>query len=367
MATRIKDISDWLEIIAPPALQEEWDNSGLLTGNGETICTGVLVTLDVTEAVLDEAIARGCNMVVAHHPVIFKGLKKLTGRNHVERTVIKAIRNDIALYAIHTNIDNRINGVSGRMADKMGLEKQKVLQPMNGLLRKLYTYVPASHLEQVRVALFNAGAGTIGLYDECSFQAPGEGTFRAMDGANPFLGEKGARHLEQEHKLEVLFESWKEGAVLKALRAAHPYEEVAYEVVRLENQHPENGAGIVGELTQPVAEQEFLARIKKSFGLTALRHTPLRNREVRRVAVCGGAGSFLISNALRQGVDFYITADVKYHEFFGAEGQMVIADIGHFESEQFTVELLYEILLKKFPNFAVLKSDVITNPIQYYI
>ncbi|MGV3766587.1 MAG: Nif3-like dinuclear metal center hexameric protein [Chitinophagaceae bacterium] len=367
MATRIKDIADCLEIIAPPALQEEWDNSGLLTGDGSAVCTGVLVTLDITEAVLDEAIARGCNMVVAHHPVIFKGLKKLTGGNQVERTVIKAIRNDIALYAIHTNIDNRINGVSGRMADKLGLEDRKVLQPLNGLLRKLYTYVPASHLEQVRTALFNAGAGTIGLYNECSFQSAGEGTFRAMEGANPFLGEIGIRHLEAEHKLEVLFESWKEGAVLKALRSAHPYEEVAYEVVRLENAHPENGAGIIGVLPQPVAEPEFLGRIKKSFKLSAVRHTPLRNREVRTVAVCGGAGSFLISNALRSGADFYITADVKYHEFFGAEGRMVIADIGHFESEQFTVELLYEILLKKFPNFAVLKSDVITNPIQYYI
>lgn len=363
---KISEIIRFLESYAPSQLQESWDNSGLLTGDAGGECSGVLLALDMTEEVVDEAIKRNCNLVVAHHPVIFKGLKRLTGKTSVERTVIAAIRNHIALYAIHTNLDNVIQGVSGMMARKLGLENIRILQPLQGQLRKLYTYVPESHLETVRKAIFEAGGGAIGKYDECSFGTTGEGTFRPLPGSDPYSGITEVRSREKEWKIEILFESWKEGAVLAALRSAHPYEEIAYEVIRLENTHQEIGAGAVGVLPEPMQEKEFLKRVKAVFGPGAIRHTPLTGRPVKTVAVCGGAGSFLISNALAAGADMYVTADVKYHEFFGAEGKMVIADIGHFESEQFTVELLYEILLKKFHNFAVLKSDVITNPVQYY-
>lgn len=363
---KISDVIKHLESKAPLPLQESWDNSGLLTGDSSADCSGVLLALDMTEEVVAEAVRNGCNLIVAHHPVIFKGLKRLTGKTAVERTVIDAIRQNVALYAIHTNLDNTINGVSGRMGMKIGLKEIRVLQPMAGQLKKLYTYVPETHLEALRTALFDAGGGSIGRYDECSFGNLGEGTFRPLEGAEPFIGEHGKRQQQQEWKIEVLFESWKEAAILRAMRSAHPYEEIAFEIVKLENIHQETGSGIIGKLPVPVSETEFLTRLKEIFELKAVRHTPFTGRMVSTVAMCGGAGSFLINNALGACADVYVTADVKYHEFFGAEGRMVIADIGHFESEQFTVELLYEILLKKFPNFAVLKSDVITNPIQYF-
>jgi dinuclear metal center YbgI/SA1388 family protein len=363
---KIKDIINVLENAAPPVLQEHYDNAGLLTGNEQEECTGVICSLDVTEAVIDEAISHRCNLVVAHHPVIFKGLKRITGRNYVERVVIKAIRHDIAVYAIHTNLDNIMAGVNGRMADRLGLINRQVLLPKASLLKKLYTFVPVAHAEALRTALFDAGAGHVGNYSQCSFNSEGTGTFKGEEGTQPFAGTTGELHFEKEIKVEVIFPAWLQQKLIQALKAAHPYEEVAYDVVQLDNTHNYTGAGLTGSLAKPMSEKDFLALLKESFRTGVIRHTRLTGSLIQKVGLCGGAGSFLIPNALREKTDIFICADIKYHEFFDADGRMVIADIGHFESEQFTIDLLRDILLENFPTFAVLKTAVNTNPVFYY-
>jgi dinuclear metal center YbgI/SA1388 family protein len=364
---KIYDITAHLESIAPPSLQEHYDNAGLLTGSSGWDCTGILCTLDATEEVVQEAIDKKCNLIVAHHPIIFGGLKKINGKNYVEKAVIRAIKNDIAIYAIHTNLDNVLEGVNGKMADLLGLEKRQVLAPKESTLKKLFTFVPVEKAETVRAAIFEAGGGHIGNYSECSYGTEGTGTFRAGEGTDPFVGKVGERHYEKELKLEVIFPAYLQSAIVSAMIRAHPYEEVAYDVVDLANTHPAVGAGLTGELAKPMSEQEFLALCNQAFKLRVIRHTPLLNKLVKKVALCGGAGSFLISKALSAGADIYISADMKYHEFFDANGRMVIADIGHYESEQFTIDLLATVLQQKFRTFAVLKTAVETNPVRYYV
>lgn len=363
----ISGIINFLETLAPRALQESYDNCGLLTGSGHTGCSGVLVTLDVTEEVVGEAVREGCNLIVAHHPIIFSGLKKIDPGHHVGRTIIAAVKNDIAIYAIHTNLDNVIQGVNGKIAAMLGLTNPAILKPSAGQLRKLVSFVPHEHLDTVRNALFWAGAGKIGNYDEAGFYSEGKGSFRAREGANPFVGKPGVRHYEPETRLEVVYPAHLESGVVQALKEAHPYEEVAYDLVSLQNQVPGIGSGLIGELEVACGEEEFLKTLATVFGVKLIRHTALRGKPVKKVAVCGGAGSFLISKALQSNADIFITSDVKYHEFFEANGQIVIADIGHYESEQFTINLLFDLLQEKFPNFAVLKSGVETNPVQYLI
>ena len=364
---KIQDITYFLETIAPASLQESYDNAGLLTGNPGWDCTGIVTTLDVTEAVVLEAIEKKCNLIVAHHPIIFSGLKKITGKNYVEKTIIAAIKNDIAIYAIHTNLDNVLTGVNGRMADQLGLIHRQILQPKKGVLKKLVTFVPVEQAEEVRNALFVAGAGHVGNYSECSFSVTGEGTFKGEIGTDPFVGKPGQRHTEKELKLEMIFEAWVENKLITTLKAAHPYEEVAYDIFLLDNQYEGIGSGLTGELPEAVTEQEFMQQLKKAFGLTVIKHTPLSGKQVKKIALCGGAGSFLIEAAIAASAQVYITGDVKYHEFFDANGRLVITDIGHFESEQFTIDLLFDILREKFPNFAVLKTGVKTNPVNYFV
>jgi dinuclear metal center YbgI/SA1388 family protein len=364
---QISAIIAFLESLAPPVYQEPYDNAGLLAGSGSWECTGVLATLDATEEVVKEAVSRGCNLIVAHHPIIFKGLKGLTGKNYIERTVIAAIKRDIAIYAIHTNLDNVVaGGVNGRIASRLGILNGEPLLPREGILQKLYCFVPVDHLEAVRAAVFAAGAGHIGGYSECSYAVEGAGTFLGGEGNQPFVGKPGLRHMEKEARLEVVLPAYLGRRVVAAMIAAHPYEEVAYDLVSLANAHPDVGSGLIGELAEPMEEKAFLELVRQIFMVPVVRHTRLTGRPVKRVAVCGGAGSFLISKALSAGANFYLTSDVKYHEFFDADDQLVIADIGHFESEQFTVDLLFEVLREKFSNFAVLKSDIKTNPINYY-
>ncbi|SFO15088.1 dinuclear metal center protein, YbgI/SA1388 family [Chitinophaga sp. YR627] len=362
---KIRDITNAIAAFAPLQYQESYDNAGLLFGNADWEVTGVLLTLDTTEAVIDEAIEKKCNLVVAHHPIVFGGLKKINGNNYVERVAIKAIKNDIAIYAAHTNLDNVRNGVCNMMAQRLDLQQCSVLSPKRELLRKLYTFVPQAAAEKVRAALFAAGAGHIGAYDECSYNMEGTGTFKAGAGTNPYVGEIGQRHMEPETKVEVIFPVYLENAVVKALLGSHPYEEVAYDIVKLENAYAEVGSGLIGELKAPMEEEAFLRWVKQQFDTGCVRYTPLRGRPVKKVALCGGAGSFLLKRAISAGADAYISADFKYHEFFDAENQIVIADVGHFESEQFTVELFYHILTEKFPNFAPLKSTIRTNPVNY--
>src|SRR6478609_8264765 len=364
---QIIDIIRVLENKAPLSLQESYDNAGLLTGSPGWECKGILCTLDATEAVILEAKNRGCNLVVAHHPIIFGGLKKINGKNYVQKTIIKAIKNDIAIYAIHTNLDNILNGVNGRIAELLGLKNISVLAPKENQLKKLFTFIPTTHADKVRQAIFDAGGGHIGNYEECSFNAEGFGTFKGGLNTDPYVGKPGKLHIENEIKAEVIFPGWLESRIIKGLMAAHPYEEVAYDIIGLDNQYSFIGSGIIGELQEAVGEQAFLEILKEKFKLKVIRHTELLNRQITKVAVCGGAGSFLISNALAAGADCFITSDIKYHEFFDANDKILIADIGHYESEQFTINLLQEFLELKFPTFAVLKTEVNTNPVRYFL
>ena len=363
----IGEITYFLESVAPLSLQESYDNAGLITGNSNWDCTGIITTLDATEAVVLEAIEKKCNLIVAHHPIIFGGLRKITGKNYVEQTIITAIKNDIAIYAIHTNLDNVLHGVNATIADKLGLINRKILQPKNDTLKKLFTFVPVEFAENVRSAIFNAGGGHISNYSECSFNTAGQGTFKPGEGTNPFTGKRGIRHTEDEIKMEMIFPAWQQQAILKAMFDAHPYEEVAYDIIALDNHNQQVGSGLLGELHQPLNETAFLELLKEKFNLSVIRHTVLLNKPVKKIVLCGGAGSFLISAAAASGANFYITGDIKYHEFFDANSRLVVADIGHFESEQFTIDLLFDILSQKFPTFAVLKTGVKTNPVHYFL
>jgi dinuclear metal center YbgI/SA1388 family protein len=362
---QIKDITDYLETLAPLGYQESYDNSGLIVGEKTANLKKTLITLDATEAVVDEAIAEKCQLIIAHHPIIFGGLKKLNGKNYVERTVMKAIKNNIAIYAIHTNLDNVLDGVNGKIAQKLGLLDTQILLPKKALLKKLYTFIPVEHHERVAQAVFAAGAGYIGNYSETSFNTSGLGTFKGNAASNPVIGKKGQLELVDEVKFETIFTEVIENQVIEALLNAHPYEEVAYDIVSLDNAYPRVGSGLIGQLKKPVGELEFLKFAKKALQTGCVRYTPLRGKTVQKVAVCGGAGRFLLNNAIASGVDVFVSADFKYHDFFDADGKIVVADVGHFESEQFTKELLYEKILKKFPTFAARISKINTNPVNY--
>ncbi len=364
---KIQDITSFLESVAPISLQESYDNAGLLTGNGSWDCTGIITCLDATEEVVMEAIAQKCNLIVAHHPIIFGGLRKITGKNYVEKTIIRAIKNDIAIYAIHTNLDNVMHGVNAAIANKLGLVSRTILSPKPSTLKKLAVYVTAEHLEKLRFAIFEAGAGHISNYSECGFSTTGEGTFKPGAGSNPFSGQIGERKTDNEIKFETIFPAWLEEKILAAMHQAHPYEEVAFDVIALENDNQQIGSGMLGELETPISEPALLELLKEKFNLKLIRHTALKGNLVKKIALCGGAGSFLIGAAIAAGADFYISADIKYHEFFDANDQLVIADIGHYESEQFTIDLLFGILREKFPTFAVLKTGVKTNPVHYFL
>ena len=364
---KVKDIIREIEAFAPAAYQEGYDNSGLQVGDTGMEVTGVLLSLDVTEEILDEAMQRGCNMVVGHHPLLFSGLKRIAGRNYVERIVIKAIKNDIAIYAAHTNLDNVRNGVNAKIAEKLGLKNLAILSPMRDTLRKLYTYVPREAADKVRQAMFEAGAGEIGAYKECSFNTEGKGSFRPGQDADPAIGTAGGPvEWVEEVKIEVLIQKDKEMKVLQALFDSHPYEEVAYEIVALQNGNQELGAGMAGELDGPMEPEAFLALVKEKMKTDCIRHTAFTGITIKKVAVCGGSGSFLLKDAIAAGADIFITGDYKYHQFFDAEGKIIIADIGHYESEQFTTEIFAAILNKKFPNFAILLSNLSTNPVKYF-
>ncbi|NOX84808.1 MAG: Nif3-like dinuclear metal center hexameric protein [Chlorobi bacterium] len=361
---KIKEITNRLEEYAPLTLQEPYDNAGLLTGSPDGETSKVLITLDVTHEVMDEAIGKGCNLIIAHHPLIFKALKRLTGDDETQQLIIKAIKNDIALYAIHTNIDNVIDGVNGMLAQKLGLKNIRILTTKEGGLKKLVTFCPDNYADKVRGAIFQAGGGHIGNYDSCSYNLKGEGTFRGLEGANPFVGKKGEIHFEKETRIETIVPDYKINAVIRAMLEAHPYEEVAYDVYPLDNENNRTGAGIIGEPEDNTGEKEFLERVKRILKADVIRHSPLRGKKVSKVAICGGSGSFLIQQAYRAGADIFITGDVKYHDFFGYAGRMVIADAGHYETEQFTKELIYSVLKENFPNFALLISEVNTNPVR---
>jgi dinuclear metal center YbgI/SA1388 family protein len=362
---KASELISYLETLAPPSLQESYDNSGLIVGHQNTELTGVLISLDCTEDVVNEAIQLGCNMILSHHPIVFSGLKRFNGKNYVERTVIKAIQHNILLYAIHTNLDHVLDGVNGRIASQLGLINTRILAPKKNLLQKLVTFVPSAHAENVRNALFEAGAGAIGNYDQCSFNSTGEGSFRGNDETNAFVGEKGKLHFEPEIRIEVLLPAYSSSKIIDALKKAHPYEEVAYYLQAIENTRNEVGAGLIGELPEEVDTLEFLKSLKLTMRTGCVKYTLPHKHKVKRIAVCGGSGSFLLSNAIAANADVFITADFKYHQFFDAENSVIIADIGHYESEQFTMQFLADKLVDFFPKFATHLTRVKTNPVYY--
>lgn len=365
MAATIKDITSKLEQLAPRQYQEEYDNSGLIIGNINAPVTGILVTLDCTEAVVEEAIQQTCNLIVAHHPILFKGIKKLTGQNYVERTLLKAIQNNIAIYAIHTNLDNVHTGVNLKIAERIGLTNLSILAPRANTLLKLVTFVPPDHAENVRNHLYAAGAGQIGNYKNCSFSVGGEGTFLPIGAARPFVGSQNKSERTSEVRIEVILPVPVRDKVLDALKASHPYEEVAYYLSSLENENQEIGSGMIGELPEPMEALAFLQHVKKQMNTGCVRHTMHTQKPIKTVAVCGGSGSFLLKKAMAKSADAFVSADFKYHEFFDAEGKILIADIGHYESEQYTKDLLVAFLQENFPTFAISFSKVVTNPICY--
>ena len=365
MTTKISEVIACIEQMAPLAYQESWDNSGVQVGDVNQDVKAVLLCVDITETTLDEAIERGANLIISHHPLIFKGIKKLTGRNYIERVIIKAIQHNIVLYSAHTNMDKCLGGVNFRIAQKLGLKNIRVLAPEANYLYKIVTYVPQSHIEKVRQAMWSAGAGTIGAYDCCSYASEGNGTFRAQDGCNPFIGEINELHTEPELRLEMVVPKDKSGRVVAAIHSAHPYEEPAIDILPLANDYSQLGLGCVGELENPITETEMLHYIKAKLNIQYIRHTQTSDKLVSRVALCGGSGAEFIPNAIREKAGIYITADVKYHDFFNTENQIVIADIGHFESEQCIKEVFYEQLSKKFINFAILMAECDKSPVKY--
>ncbi|MDG5799174.1 Nif3-like dinuclear metal center hexameric protein [Marinilabiliaceae bacterium ANBcel2] len=355
-----------IEHFAPVSLQESFDNSGLQTGDPKMEVNGALLTIDVTSSIVEEAIKKGCNLIVSHHPILLTGIKQITPCNETGNIILNAIKNNIAIYSAHTNIDNVKQGVSGILADKLGVINQKVLHPKGNSLVKLAVFVPHDNAEKLRAALFEAGAGHIGNYDNCSYNSEGTGTFKGNENSNPYKGEKERIHFEPELKIEVILQKYKIKEVVNALIAAHPYEEPAYDIIALENSWNEKGLGITGELENEIEWNQFLSRIKEITKTGVIKHTNPIKEKIKKVAICGGSGSSFLSSAIAKSADIYISGDFKYHQFFEAENRIMIADIGHYESEQFTKELFFEILTKKFPNFAVRLSEINSNPIKYF-
>jgi dinuclear metal center YbgI/SA1388 family protein len=363
----IRDIINVLETAAPLHLQESYDNAGLACGNQDMECSGALVALDLTMEVISEAILLKKNLIITHHPPVFKGLKQLVSGNVVSDLMIACIKNDINVYSSHTNLDNVLHGVNGEIAARLNLQKTRVLQPLPGTHRQLAVFVPEKHEESVKAAMFSSGAGTVGRYDECSFSTAGTGTFRPLEGSNPFSGALDIRSHEQEVRLEFIYPVHLENRILQALQTAHPYETVAYSLYPIENKFGELGAGIIGELNEPVTVQHFFEQVKTKFQTGVIRHSEIFKTTVKTIAICGGSGKSLIINALKNKADLFLTADLGYHDFFLGNKQMILADIGHFESEQFTSDLILRLINEKIPTFAVQKAASKTNPVNYFL
>lgn len=362
---QVKDVAKVMEEIAPLTYAEDFDNVGLLVGDYSNNVTGILVTLDTTEEVVEEAIVKNCNLIISFHPIIFSGLKKLNGNNYVEKAVLKAIKNDISIYATHTALDNSKVGVNFKIAEQLKLTNTTILIPKDNTIKQLITYVPKENLDPLKNALYEAGAGKIGNYDYCGFSTEGKGNFRPIEGANPYIGEKGKLETVAESRVEVVMPNHLEGNIMKALFDNHPYEEVAYSVINLNNKNKYIGIGMIGELEKEMSEQDFFSYLKEQMNTPMIRHSKLLNKKIKKVAVLGGSGAFAIKNAKNAGADIYITADLKYHDFFSAENKLVLADIGHFESEQFTKNLITSYLKEKFTNFVIFNSGINTNPVNY--
>ncbi|HHP7242363.1 MAG TPA: Nif3-like dinuclear metal center hexameric protein [Cyclobacteriaceae bacterium] len=362
----VNNITKQLENKFPLSYQEDYDNSGLIVGNSKDQVYGILISLDITEKVIEEAIDKSCNLIISHHPIIFRGLKRLTGSNLVERCVMKSIKESINLYAIHTNLDNVLSGVNHKIAEKLSLNKLEILSPKASIQSKLVVFVPPENTGDLMEGLNKAGAGIIGNYEYCTYQINGRGTFRPNEDANPYIGSAGALEYVDEIRLEAIFPKHLEKKVVEEMKNAHPYEEVAYFISPLDNKNNTVGSGVLGQLSDAMETTEFLRFLKEKMLLNIIKHTEIIHRKISKVSICGGSGSFLLPDAIARGADIFISSDFKYHDFFQADGRIIIADIGHYESEQFTKEILYDILQEKFTNIAIHLSEINTNPIKYF-
>ncbi|MBT2620216.1 Nif3-like dinuclear metal center hexameric protein [Chryseobacterium sp. ISL-6] len=363
----IREVISEIEKRIPIQQAEDFDNVGLLCGFPDREVNGILVCHDALEDVIGEAIEKNLNLIVCFHPIIFSGLKSLTGKNYVERVVLKAIENKIAIYAIHTAFDNDFFGVNAGICNQLGLKDLKILQPKKNSLKQLTVFVPKDHSEQMKESLFSAGAGNIGFYDECSFSIKGNGTFRPIAGSNPYSGQHDVRENADENMISVIFESYKQNQIISAMKSSHPYEEVAYQIYSLDNENQYSGLGMYGEFEEEMDQKDFLQFVKEKFNLEVIRHSGFNDKKVKRVGVLGGSGASGIKSALSKKCDAYLTGDVKYHDFFLAESKMLVCDIGHYESEQWVVQQLFEILSQKFSTFAISKSNEKTNPVNYFL
>jgi len=361
---KINELIKVFEEIIPLDFQEDYDNCGLQIGNAQNELGRTLICFDITEEVVNEAIEKNCNLIISHHPLIFKGVKKITGSNYIERIILKAVKSDIAIYCAHTSLDNNYDGLNLFIAEKLGLKNTKILSPVEKILKKLVVFCPTNHAEKLRSALFQSGAGSIGNYDSCSFNQSGTGTFRANENAHPFVGVINELHSEAEIRIETVFPQHLQSSVVKAMLKNHPYEEVAYDIYQLDNKYNKVGAGVIGDLESSITAEDFFQILKNTFGTKCIKHSKIINQKIQKIAYCGGSGSFLIHNAIAQGADIFVTADLKYHDFFSE--RIILADIGHFESEQFSCELIASILMKKLPTFAFLFSENKTNPVYYF-
>jgi dinuclear metal center YbgI/SA1388 family protein len=365
MFVKVKELVSFFNSFAPEVLQEDYDNAGLIIGKKEDDVKGVLITLDITEDVIEEALRKKANFIISHHPVIFGGVKKITTSSPIGRIIYKCIENGISIYAGHTNFDNIEQGVNAKLCEKLNIESPRILQPKTNMLSKLVTFDPREYAVKVREAVFEAGAGFIGNYDKCSYNLEGIGTFRGSEESNPFVGNKGNIHSEKETRIETIFPKYKTNHIISKLIEAHPYEEVAYDIYPLDNEWKQVGAGMIGELPEEMDELEFLKRIKSVFNCAYIKHTNLLNKPVKKIALCGGSGSFLLRDAIKEKADIFISSDFKYHQFFDADDRLIIVDIGHNEAEQYTKEIFYDLLIKNFTNFAIHLSEANTNPINY--
>ncbi|MFC2117836.1 Nif3-like dinuclear metal center hexameric protein [Bacteroidota bacterium] len=362
---KLKDLISCIEQYAPLPFQESFDNSGLIVGNTENAVKKGLIGFDVTEELIDEAIKLKADVVITHHPLLLEGIKKITGKTYMERILIKAIKNDIAIYSAHTNLDSVKGGISSKLCEKLELQQCKCLAPKENILKKLVVFVPESHDEKVRQAIFNAGAGNIGDYNSCSFNIEGRGSFFGGKNTKPFVGEKGQINFEKEIRIETIFLAHQQNSLINAIIESHPYEEPAYDIYSIDNKYEAAGFGMIGYLKEEIDENDFLKKLQKLFNADGIRYSKTLGKKIRKVAVCGGSGSFLLQNAISEGADIFVTGDYKYHQFFEADNKILIADIGHFESEQVAMEIFYDILTKKIPNFALHLSKYSSNPINY--
>lgn len=360
---KIFEVVDYFEQIIPLDLQESYDNCGLQLGDTLQELTSALITLDITEKTIAEAIVKNCNLIISHHPLIFQGIKKITGATASERIIEQALKHNICIYCSHTCLDNNYSGLNMFIAEKIGLQDVKILEPTKNLLKKLVVFCPVDHAENVRNALFSAGAGHIGNYSACSFNTNGAGSFKAEENARPFVGEPFQLHFEPEIRIETIFPDHLRHQVIQAMLQSHPYEEVAYDIYPLDNEYPRAGSGAIGTLSKDTEVAEFMAMLKNIFKTPCIRHNQTSRNTIRKVALCGGSGSFLVRTAIKDKADILITADIKYHEFFNEK--IILADVGHYESEIFSTELIASIITKKFPTFAFSFSDNNTNPVNY--